>query len=184
VGIPERIYRISKAYLNQIKDRIDDKLTDAERELDGDDRDDVVNMPTRDDTSPDAMMRRAEARIASARRELESRTELRGDVPQGPVTAPPAATTPAASKPAGTATETDPNQSEYRLMGVPVGSDLVTVQAAYEKLARRCDPRRFPDGSTEQKEAELILKRINAAFEILKKRLDPTESRFGKLELE
>jgi curved DNA-binding protein CbpA len=69
-------------------------------------------------------------------------------------------------------------------MGVPVGSDLVTVQAAYEKLARRCDPRRFPDGSTEQKEAELILKRVNAAYEVLKKRLDPTESRFGKLELE
>lgn len=181
MGIPERIYRISKAYLNQIKDRIDDRLTDAERELD--DRDDIDDMPTRDDSSPDAMMRRAEARIASARRDLESRTELRGDVPQVPTTTP-SATATSASSSGSTTTEADPNQTEYRLLGVPVGSDLVTVQAAYEKLARRCDPRRFPDSSAEQKEAELILKRVNAAYEVLKKRLDPTESRFGKLELE
>jgi hypothetical protein len=58
------------------------------------------------------------------------------------------------------------------------------VQAAYEELARRCDPRRFPDNSQEQQDAGRILERINASFDALKKRLDPTVTRFDKLELE
>jgi curved DNA-binding protein CbpA len=70
------------------------------------------------------------------------------------------------------------------VLGVPVGSDLGTVQSAFEKLARRCDPRRFPENSREQKDAQRILERVNVAFEALRKRLDPTENRFGKLELE
>ncbi|MBC8103793.1 MAG: J domain-containing protein, partial [Cytophagales bacterium] len=78
----------------------------------------------------------------------------------------------------------DPNASDFRVLGVPVGSDLGTVQSAYEKLALRCDPRRFPDGSQEQKDAQRILERVNVAFESLRKRLDPTENRFGRLELE
>jgi hypothetical protein len=58
------------------------------------------------------------------------------------------------------------------------------VQSEYEKLSRRCDPRRFPEGSDEQKQADLILGRVNASYEALRRRLDPTENRFGKLELE
>lgn len=186
-----RTFRISKAYLNQVRDRIDAEL--AERELAGaadtapsTDEGGSAGSPPRhpggsgsDDA--DAMMRRAEDRIASARRDLESRKEL-GRAPGSRYTGDPEAAGAAAKSAAST--DTDPNAVDYRILGVPVGSDLSAVQSAYEKLSRRCDPRRFPDGSEEQKDAERILARVNVAYESLRKRLDPTVNRFGKLEFE
>ena len=173
MSIPERIYKISKAYLGQVRDRIDAEL--AERELDASLR--GANAPDKEDASPDAMMRRAEQRIAAMRRDIEERNGA-GTTAAGGGTAtapPPVAVTPE---------DADPNARDFRVMGVPVGSDFSGVQAAYEKLARRCDPRRFPDGSTEQQEAQRILDRVNASYEALKRRLDPMQNRFGKLELE
>lgn len=181
MSIPERIYRLSKAYLGQVRSRIDAELSDAERELDaGKD----VAMPDREDSSPDAMMQRAQARIEAARREMEARSQIQGAGATAP--APSTAGSTAAASGSATATraeETDPNASDYRVLGIPVGSDFATVQTAYEKLARRCDPRRFPDGSSEQEEARRILVRVNASYEALRKRLDPTQSRFDKLDL-
>lgn len=198
MSIPNRIFQISKAYLNQVRDRIDSEL--SERELDagigdtpspasgsGANRD--PGSGNRGSVDPavsaaDEMMRRAEERIAAARRDMESRGEL--DVPISPTNTS-SALTPVSSAVSGTsATETsgDPNASDYRVLGVPIGSDLGTVQSAFEKLARRCDPRRFPENSREQKDAQRILERVNVAFEALRQRLDPTVNRFGKLELE
>jgi hypothetical protein len=183
LSIPERLYRLSKAYLGQVRSRIDAELADAERELDGG-KDPA--MPDREDTSPEAMMRRAEARIASARREMEAQAQLQGQAAGGATGTTASGGTATVAKPGVKAAteETDPNASDYRVLGVPVGSEFAAVQAAYEKLARRCDPRRFPDGSTEQKEAERILERVNASYERLKKRLDPIQSRFYNIELE
>lgn len=171
MSIPDRLFRISKAYLNQVRDRIDSELGEREsamRELDngrGGER----------GTDADELMRRAEEKIAATRRQAESRREA---VPPPPATAAPSASTPAESG------VTPEEASAYRILGVPVGSDLATVLAAYEKLAARCDPRRFPDGSQEQTDATRILERVNAALETLRKRLDPTNNRFGKLEFE
>jgi len=203
LSIPERILNISKAYLNQVRDRIDSELSDAERELDvtpGSRSIDEVSMHSDDlstGTDPEAMMRRAEARIAAARRDLESRNELAAKEAQISAPSAPSTTTPSnsVSTPSGrptaasngnaaTSGEVDPNFHDYRVLGVPVGGDLAQVQAEYEQLTRRCDPRRFPDGSADQKQAEAILQRVNVAFEALRKRLDPTVNRFGKLELE
>ncbi|GAB4454070.1 MAG: hypothetical protein OHK0029_08150 [Armatimonadaceae bacterium] len=195
MGIPERIYRIGKAYVNQIRDRVDERLDeledqfedtrkDAERELDSDVSGEPF--PAREDASPEAMMRRAEARIAAARRDLESRGELRGTTDPAADTArlSTASNAPVTGSTPLTTTEEDPNEKDYKLLGIPVGSDLPVVQAAYEKLAQRCDPRRFPEGSAEQKQAQQILERVNTSYEALRRRLNPTESRFGKLELE
>lgn len=207
MSIPNRIFRISKAYLNQVRERIDSEL--SERELDAGIAGDAPSpAPTSDkeyrSTNPrmvdpavsaaDEMMRRAEERIAAARRDMESRGEL--DTPIAPISTPSSSATPTTSSSSTTgsssttssaaaaAASNDPNASDYRMLGVPVGSDLGTVQSAFEKLARRCDPRRFPEDSREQKDAQRILERVNIAFEALRKRLDPTENRFGKLELE
>ncbi len=140
-----------------------------------------------DDTSPDGLMRRAEARIAESRRSVEGLGELNrataGREPQTGAAATPAKTGVATAPPGAQAVE-DPNASDYRVLGVPVGSDFAQVEAAYETLSRRCDPRRFPDGSDEEKDAERILARVNTAYEALRNRLDPTVNRFGKLELE
>jgi hypothetical protein len=203
VSIPNRIFRISKAYLNQVRERIDSEL--SERELDagiggetpassGSDRGNRQAEPRSVDpavSAADEMMRRAEERIAAARRDMESRGEL--DTPISPAASSSAAnpstsssstSSASTSASASAAASSDPNASDYRVLGVPIGSDLGTVQSAFEKLAQRCDPRRFPENSREQKDAQRILERVNVAFEALRKRLDPTENRFGKLELE
>lgn len=207
MGIPNRIYKMSKAYLDQVRDRIDAELTEREqasRELENS-LDPGASAPARrrdssamnnDVSNAEEMMRRAEERISSARRELESRNELNrnaaagaGDTGAG-ATSKPSGTGRVSSGSASSASSSaplqqdDPNGGDYRVLGVPVGSDLAVVQTAYEQLSRRCDPRRFPDNSAEQKDAERILVRVNAAYEALRKRLDPTENRFGKLELE
>jgi hypothetical protein len=169
MSIPGRIFKISKTYLNQVRDRIDAELTEREsatRELEGE-----AGSGAGRTNDAESLMRRAEEKIAAARRELDARREASG-VP---------ASDPTASTRASAA---DPNASDYRILGVAIGSDLSTVQGAYEKLAARCDPRRFPDGSGEKQDAERILVRVNAAYEALQKRLDPMQNRFGKLELE
>lgn len=176
MSIPERLFKISKAYLGQVRDRIDSEL--AERELEASLRE--ANGPDRDDAGSDAMMRRAEERIAAMRREIDARNTASGRGGAASAPAPDAATL----APTTATMEADPNAKDFRVMGVPVGSDLSTVEAAYEKLARRCDPRRFPDGSSEQQEAERILAKVNVSYEALKTRLDPMQNRFGKLELE
>ncbi len=73
--------------------------------------------------------------------------------------------------------------THYRILGVPEGSDLETVEAAYNKLANRCAPDRFPEGSEEQQAAKEIFKRVDVAYNALRDTLDPTCGRFDKLEL-
>lgn len=188
-NIPDRLYKISKSYLDQVRDRIDAELSErersvAEQELRGRGEDTSLPSFASNGSGPnefrtaDDMMRRAEERIAAARAEREGRDTL-SPVSTAAASAPPKNSPASAPPPASD----DPNASDFRVLGVPVGSDLITVLSAYEKLSRRCDPRRFPDGSAEQNEAARILVRVNASFENLRKRLDPTENRFGKLEL-
>jgi DnaJ-domain-containing protein 1 len=195
LSIPERLFNISKAYLNQVRDRIDHELSDAERELDAEGAR-SGDTASGGGSDADSMMRRAEERIAAARRDLESQTELARAREAAAANAPTIDSSAAGSaggrpqaRPATPTTNSggdagDPNYHDYRVLGVPVGSDLAAVQSEYEKLSRRCDPRRFPEGSAEQKQADQILGRINASYEALRRRLDPTENRFGKLELE
>lgn len=174
MSIPQRVYRIGKAYLNRVRDRIEELDAEAERELESEADRPLPSTPSgrpapaRDDTSVEAMMQRAEDRIRAARGEAGAREELGADRESSHTAAPAA---------------TDANATHFRVLGVPVGSDWPTVQAAYEKLARRCDVRRFPEGSEEQNDAARILERVNVAYEALRKQLDPLDSRFDKLEL-
>lgn len=73
--------------------------------------------------------------------------------------------------------------ADYRLLGVAAGSDLQTVEAAWRELARRADPKRFPAGSDEEKRAAEILRLVNDAYARIRESLNPTEGRFGRLEL-
>jgi hypothetical protein len=183
-----RSFRLGKAYIDRVRDAIDDKLTDAENNLAKDELDRSPGDPDRDDvydSSPDALMRRAEARIAAARRAADANLEsARAQQSQSATAIPAMSTNGKTDVMPVTPPAEDPNAADYRVLALEPGSDFAAVQAAYEKLAARCDTRRFPDGSAEQKQAGAILERVNAAYENLRKVLSPTESRFGKLELE
>jgi DnaJ-domain-containing protein 1 len=168
MSIPDRVYKISKAYLGQVKDRIDGALTEREeamRELEGRE---PVRPSSLDKT--DEIMRRAEEKVAAARREMEASRELRPASAAAPTVMPTA--TPVSTE----------EESHYKVLGVPVGSDYATVRSAYEKLIKRLDVTRF-ENETDKAEAERILARVNTAYEALRNTLDPTQNRFGKLEL-
>lgn len=73
--------------------------------------------------------------------------------------------------------------NEYRLLGLKPGAQLEAVEAAWRELARRADPKRFPSGSPEERKAAEILNAVNDAYASIRESLNPTEGRFGRLEL-
>ena len=103
----------------------------------------------------------AQARVAAQRQEVERRERATNAEPPA-----------------------DPVQTAYKIIGVPHGSDYLTVESAVNKLRERCAPTRFPDGSAEQAEARVILQRVEEAFSVLKNALGTAGGgRFDKLEL-
>jgi hypothetical protein len=69
-------------------------------------------------------------------------------------------------------------------LGVRRDASAAEIRNAYETLASRANPDRFYPGSEEQKRAQAIRARLDAARELLLKGLDPTERRFGDLEFD
>ncbi|OFX13910.1 MAG: hypothetical protein A2Z18_07570 [Armatimonadetes bacterium RBG_16_58_9] len=117
-----------------------------------------------------------EVRLAQARK--EALAELQSDAPRKHR---PIART--ARRPARTDKISESLAADYRLLDLAPGCNLETVENAWRNLARRADPKRFPSGSDEEKRAAEILKSINAAYARIREDINPTEGRFGNLEL-
>ncbi len=116
-----------------------------------------------------------ELRLARARKEaLEELRSVDASVGVAPVEV----TGPAVSRPAAKTLAAD-----YRLLGMAPGAGLESVEAAWRELARRADPKRFPADSEEEKRAAEILKSLNEAYARIRESVNPTEGRFGRLEL-
>lgn len=160
-----RSFRLAKTYLDDAKGRLEEISEGAQEEL--------TRALNRDDiqaglSSPDDPMERAQAKIAAARGTAASQKELS-----------PGRYAPAASP----ASQTDPVQTAYKILGVPPGADFLTVQAAANKLRDRCAPSRFADGTQEQAEARMILQKVEEAYQVLQNALDRSAGRFDKLEI-
>ena len=162
-----RTYRVAKGYLEAAQDRLGDIDARAQEELSRSvSRDDLATaIPDPPPQSSGDPMARARAKIAAAQQTAAARR----DVP--------------AAQPAQAAAPTDPVQTAYKIVGIPAGSDYATVQQAVTKLRERCAPARFPEGSEEQATAQVILQRVEEAFQVLTNALDPTASRFDRLEI-
>lgn len=74
-------------------------------------------------------------------------------------------------------------EADYRYLGVKPGADLTAVESAWRALAARADPKRFPSGSDQERQAAQILSRLNESYYRIREELNPTEGRFGRLEL-
>ena len=164
MSIPDRLFQLGKAYANNAKERIEDAL--AERELDAH----TGGASAESDT--DALMRRAREKIEASRSQALSKGHVEASVV--PVVAP--------SGVASASEWTSQERLAFQTLGIAVTHDLSLVQSTYETLVRRADARRFPDGSAEQKAVESILERVNVAYDVIRRKLDPTENRFSKLE--
>lgn len=164
-----RSFRLAKTYLDAAKGRLDEISTGAQEELTKAlERDDIkAGLSASDDP-----MERAQAKITAARQASASRNELS-----------PERAFPASSPSSASPAQTDPLQTAYKILGIPPGSDFLTVQTAANKLRERCAPTRFPDGTQEQTEARLILQKVEEAYQVLQNALDPSAGRFDKLEI-
>lgn len=182
MSIPERLYRIAKYKLGELKDRLDRLDDEAQQEW-------------------TAEQKRRQSR-SDARRELDD--ALAAPPPPAPAASPNTAApapqprrTPEqivsgaryAPAPSGASTSAmpsfaDPLAYHYKLLSVEPGADFTEVQAAYNRLAARCDPSRFPAGSEEERQAQEIRARLEASFKALREALDPTARRFDLLEFD
>ena len=175
MGIPDRVYRIFKYKLNELKEHFDQLDAEAQRDWETTQR------------------RSPQQSRADARRELEDalsgpslpspsarRTpeEIAGGIRPQPPASPAVTPNPTA------ATTPDPLAYHYRCLGVEAGSDFTAVQAAYNRLAARCEPGRFPAGSQEERQAQELRARLEASFKVLRDALDTTARRFDLLELD
>ncbi len=160
-----RIYKVAKAYLDAAKDRLGEIDSRAQEELTRSLGHDDIRIPDPPPASSDDPMERARAKIAAAQGTVSARREFSASQ------TPPSPATP------------DPVQTAYKIIGVPHGSDWLTVQQAVAKLRERCAPSRFAPGSQEQAEAQIILQRVEEANQVLRNALDPGAGRFDRLEI-
>ncbi len=70
------------------------------------------------------------------------------------------------------------------ILGAEPGETFGAIKRRYDRLSERADPARFPKGSEEARQAANIRTRVNAAFAVLRDAADPTDRRFGTLEIE
>jgi len=176
MSIPERLYRLAKGKIGEIREMFDNQDEELDPEL-------------------LARIQRSQAR-KSAREELSDALEGIPPANASPAySSPPARAASALRTPAeiraGTAAQANPSNTatadklaeHYRLLGLEPGADYATVQAVYEKLLSRCKPDRFPAGSPEALEAQDIENRLEATYKVLREELDPTARRFDMLEI-
>ena len=165
-----RAYQVAKSYLDSARGRLEEIDARAQEEL-------RRSLPREDSPAashPSGVLNndpfaRAAAKIAEAQQRVTAQRQEKEQ--REAATAPPPA-------------PPDPVTTAYKIIGVPDGSDYLTVESAVNKLRERCAPTRFPAGSVEQAEARVILIRVEEAFTVLKNALGPTAGgRFDKLEL-
>ena len=70
------------------------------------------------------------------------------------------------------------------ILGAEPDETFGAIKRRYDRLVERADPDRFPKGSEEARQAANIRTRVNAAFAVLREAADPTDRRFGSLEIE
>lgn len=81
------------------------------------------------------------------------------------------------------ATPQDRETHARQLLGVGADASFDEIRKTFERLSKRSDPKNFPDGSEEAKQAAEIQKKVNWAFLVLTERMDATEKRFKSLEI-
>lgn len=198
MSIPERLSRIVRHKISEMKDRFDQMDEEALA-----------------DPAEMERLRRAESRL-EAKRELEEamtqpapnpspsaqskNSTSKVDLPDRPLAPTTRRTPQQIVESAGSRSDSsyansqtnasvmqqgqDPMDYHYRMLGLEPGCGFSDVQNAYNGLAARTDPSRFPAGSQEAGELEDIRQRLEISYRALRDALDSTAHRFGLLEFD
>ena len=78
--------------------------------------------------------------------------------------------------------EHDPLAAAYELLRLEPGCDLTALEAAYQARLSELDPAPHAAGSPERAGIEARQNAVSAAYEKLRDALNPTETRFERLE--
>ncbi|MCC2668238.1 MAG: hypothetical protein K0Q72_709 [Armatimonadetes bacterium] len=131
----------------------------------------------------------ANEKIAQAEAQADAYRELADTLRQAPPTTPiPTRSGTAAGSPMSTggnptaSTEHDPLDACYALLLVAPGSSLEQIDAAYRQRLSELHPEHYAAGSPERALQEGKREAFNAAHERLRDALNPTETRFERLE--
>ncbi len=88
-----------------------------------------------------------------------------------------------ASQPVAEPAAIDHTAYARQVLGVSPEADFGEVRKAYERLSKRSDPDKFPEGTAEREEASKIHALVSKAYRILSSEVDDTEKRFRTLEI-
>ncbi len=113
--------------------------------------------------------------LDDAERELNE--SLRGYVP--PKTTPVTTETQAEAEPV-----LSKEERARRILGVGPEATFEEIRRSFEKLNKRGDPGRFPEGSSEREHAAAIQKSVQWAYSVLSVNVDSIEKRFRSLEID
>ena len=193
MSIPDRLGRIMRHKLNEIKDKFDQLDEEALA-----------------DPAEIERLRRAEARLA-AKQEMEEAMQSPGYASANagvrssetrttaPLTAPAPTSAPSSGARMRTPEEitgaarpssshqsqiSDPLAAHYKMLGLPPGAELAEVQRAYNSLSARISSSQFAAGSPEARELDEIRDRLEGSYKALREALDTTAHRFGMLEFD
>ena len=184
MSIPQRLYRIARHKLEEVKLRLDTLDEEALRELERE--------QARARQKTDAQRELDDAMIFSSdnnsSRTSPSPTGYPPRKPEIPNNVPNNGTRLRTPQEIANGKITPQPQEEnldfhYLRLGLTPGADYLDVQAAYTRFAERCDPSRFPAGSQEEQEAKQIKARLDESYHALRDVLDPMARRFDLLEL-
>lgn len=197
-SIPQRFGRIARHKFNEFKQRIEEMDEAALRELEQEQQ----KVRQKDDATRELDEALAEGGLTGAPSAMPTGFAPRKpDLPSNPPTSKPSPQftprtpdqiaagvrpNPSSVPPPmmQTVQTADPLAYHYQLLGVENGTDLLTVTTAYNKLAARADPSRFPADSEEAKQATGLRERLDASYKILREALDFTARRFDLLEFD
>jgi len=128
----------------------------------------------------------ANERAAQAEDQAEAYRELADALRQSPPVSVPAARTPSGVPPTANTPSPgagiDPLEASYRLLQVTPGASLAEVEAAFAQRQAELHPERYSAGTPERALQEGKLEALRAAHEKLRDALNPTETRFERLE--
>jgi hypothetical protein len=128
----------------------------------------------------------ANERAAQAEEQAEAYRELADALRQSPPVSVPAARTPSGVPPLAhtpaPGAGIDPLQAAYSLLQLSPDASLAQAEAAFEQRKAELHPEYYAAGSPERALQEGKLEAFRAAYEKLRDALNPTETRFERLE--
>jgi len=178
MSIPERLWRVARGHWVLGQERLNDRLAQAERELD------EATRPGGYGAAPGSVEEQVAAKTdaklaeAAAYREIAEILRSAPPLPTDTVAGRTVTGTPAPPSTAGH----DPLEACYTLLRLQPGADLSAVEAARRARMSELQPERYPAGSAERARIEAQQSAVDAAYHKLRDALNPTETRFERLE--